>query len=90
MPADTKVPFHGVAVDHAAEGEHVPRLGAKYYVTYVHRAFDSSRLVRTFKVPGERVAILYQVNRVRAGFAIVAFGVEGPGAGHIRRRAVLR
>src|SRR5579863_4739902 len=89
MPADAKVSFHGVSVDHATEGEHVPRLGSKYYVAHVHRAFNSSRLVRSFKVPGQGIAVLHDLDCVRARLPVVAMGVDHPGAGDVCRGTIL-
>src|ERR1700688_3575425 len=74
LPMDAKVSFHGVPVDHSAEGEHVPRLGAKHYMAEVHRAFNSSRLVRSLEMPGQGIAVLHDLDRVRACLAVVAMG----------------
>ena len=52
-------------------------------------AFDSSRLVRSLEVPGQSVAVLHDLDRVRAGLPVVAMGVDHPGAGHIGRGAFL-
>jgi hypothetical protein len=90
LPANAKVPLHGVAVDHAAESQHVSRFGSKNDVTHVHRSLDPSRLVRSFEMPRERTAVLYQAYRVGTCFSIVAPGVNDPVAGHVHGRALLR
>ena len=90
LPANAKVPLHAVAVDHAAECQHVSRFGSKYNVAYVYGSFDPSRLVRSFEVPRECTAVLYQVYCVGSGFSIVAPGVDDPIAGHIRGWMLLR
>jgi hypothetical protein len=87
---DAKVSFHGVSVDHPAEGEHVPRLGAKHYVAEVHRAFDSSRLVRSLKMPGQGITVLHDLDRVCARLPVVAMGVDHPGAGNVCRGTIVR
>ena len=89
MPADAKVSFHGVSIDHSAEGEHVPRFGTKQYVAEVHRAFDASRLVRSLEMPGQGIAVLHDLDCVRARLPVVAMGVDHPGAGYIGRGAIL-
>src|SRR6202040_103383 len=89
MPADAKVSFHGVSVDDATEGEHVPRLGAKHYVAYVHRAFNSSRLVRSLKVPGQGIAVLHNLDCVRGRPPVVPMGVDHPGARDVCRGTIL-
>jgi hypothetical protein len=90
LPANAKVSLHGVAIDHAAECQHVPRFGSKHDVAYVHGSLDPSRLVRTFEVPRERTAVLYQAYCVGTGFSIIAPGVDDPIAGHIRGWMLLR
>ena len=76
--ADTEIPFHRVAIDHASEGKYISRFGAKYNVTYVDRAFYSSRLIRALEMTCERGAILYQIDIFRGGVSIIAFGIDCP------------
>src|ERR1700760_727624 len=90
LPANAEVPLHGVAVDHAAESEHVPCFGFEHDVTHVDRAFDSARLVWTFEMSGKRAAVLNQGHRVSAGFSVITLGVDDPVAGHIVRWTILR
>src|ERR1700722_6408569 len=87
--ADTKIPFHRVAIDHASEGEYISRFGAKYNVTYVDRAFYPSRLVRTLEMACEGGAILYQIDIFRGGVSVIAFGLNFPLARDIRRWPLL-
>ena len=60
------------------------------YVAEVHRAFDSSRLVRSLEVPGQGIAVLHDLDCVRARLPVVAMGVDHPGAGDVCRGMLLR
>jgi hypothetical protein len=86
---DAEIPFYRVAIHHASEGEHVARFGSEDDVTDIDRALQASRLVGTFEMTGDGIAILLELDQLRGGFPIVAFRIDGPVARHIRRRPLL-
>src|SRR6202021_2803525 len=76
--AISKISAHLVALDSAAEGEHIPRLRAKNDVVDVHGAFNPARLVRTLEVTGELHAVLLDLNILRGNAAVGIVGVNDP------------
>ena len=80
----------GVALDAAAEVEHLARLGMEDDVVAFDGALDPTRLIRAFEVAGKLVALLLELD----GFCLravlgAARGLDGPFAGDIDRRRSL-
>ena len=88
--AISKISAHLVALDSAAEGEHIPRLRAKNDVVDVHGAFDPARLVRTLEVTGELHAVLLDLNILRGNAAVGIVGVNDPFAFDVIGRLLYR
>jgi hypothetical protein len=71
---NAEIPFHRVAIHHASESKHVAGFGSEDNVTYVDRPFQSSRLMGTFEMTGDGIAILLELDQLCGCFATFAGG----------------
>jgi len=90
MPHNAAIALYGIALDSPAEGKDVERLGFDHDVLQVDRALNPARLIRAFEMAGQVVTVLNDLEIVGSRLPVVAFGVEGPVAGHICRRLLGR
>src|SRR5271154_4609227 len=74
---------HGVAIDSAAEGDRVTRLGAEDDVLLVDRTLERSRLKWPLEMSGENAAILLQGDVVGMNFSGFTPRRHGPFTGDV-------